>query len=30
MRDYYSKQEALDLIYQMKHQTIILYLGYGI
>jgi hypothetical protein len=29
MRDYYSKQETLNLIYQMKHQTMILYLGYG-
>jgi hypothetical protein len=29
MRDSYSKREALDLIYQSKHQTMIFYLAYG-
>jgi hypothetical protein len=29
MRDRYSKHEALDLIYQSKHHTMIFYLAYG-
>ena len=29
MKDYYSKDEALNLLYSAKHQTLILYLAYG-
>ena len=30
MKDSYSKKETLDLIYEMKHRAVMLYLVYGI